>query len=220
MSNDVAVYEHSEYDGYDDAEVSDRVIQGSILKQIDGRTSVDGVPFPDTPLIAVDIKKIAQRWGNQIPLETIVHHPGEPLPNIDELNSRIPQSQWEPGLDGQPRPPWQMQIAVYLLDPATGEMFTFINSTTGHRIAVEHLVDQVKYMRGLRGNRIVPIVKVGAKPMKTKFGVKMRPAFTVIEWRDLSGSAQQIAPVDTAKQIGAPVKPITTAEIISDEIPF
>ena len=100
MSNDVAVYEHSEYDGYDDAEVSDRVIQGSILKQIDGRTSVDGVPFPDTPLIAVDIKKIAQRWGNQIPLETIVHHPGEPLPDIDKLNARIPQSQWEPCLDG------------------------------------------------------------------------------------------------------------------------
>ena len=137
MSNDVVVYEHSEHDGYDDSEVSDRVIQGSILKQIDGRNTVDGIPFPGTPLIAIDIKKIAQRWGNQTPLETIVHHPGEPLPNIDKLNSRIPQSQWEPGLDGQPRPPWQMQITISCWTPLLARC-SHSSTPTGHRIAVEH----------------------------------------------------------------------------------
>jgi hypothetical protein len=48
-------------DGFDMNDASTRVIRGQILKQVDGRNTVDGAPFPgDRQLIVVDV----QGWRN------------------------------------------------------------------------------------------------------------------------------------------------------------
>jgi hypothetical protein len=77
-------------------------------------------------------------------------------------------------------------------------------------------------MRRLRGANVVPVVTLSAKPMKTKFGVKQRPFFKIVNWRDLSGELQTAiaSPIPPALDVGTSVKPVTTAEELNDEVPF
>jgi hypothetical protein len=134
------------------------------------------------------------------------------------LNSQIPKTEWEKGLNG-PRPPWTKQRAVYLLNPIDGGEFTFISGTTGAAIAVERLQDKVKNMRMLRGDRVVPLVELGSKPMPTKFGTKPRPDFTIVEWRNLGPPAAVSAPTPAPAlihEIGTKVEPPTLAEELND----
>jgi hypothetical protein len=183
-------------DGFNDTPDGDRIIQGTIVKCVDGHwMDRDGLTFPpDAHMLALATATALQRWENQMPVETIIKRPNQAFPNADDLNAAIPLDKWEDGIDGEPREPWQLQYIVYLLDPNDASMFTFINSTVGAEIAVERLKNKVKWMRALRGENVVPLVKLDSRPMKTKFGQKMRPEFTVIEWRDLSGGRTLVPP--------------------------
>jgi hypothetical protein len=207
-------------DGFADGDAGDRLIQGEVIRCVDGHwTDRDKTPIPpDTTLIALSTAEAAQRWEGKLPVETKIKRPGVSLPDVDELNAKIPKKQWEEGLDGQKRAPWVHQYAVYLLDPRDASMFTFINSTVGARIAVERLKDKVKWMRALRGEKVVPIVKLDAKPMPTKKGQKQRPEFTILEWRDFGGLSAATT-VPAIEHLSQPVKPVTTAELMDDEIP-
>ena len=165
-------------------------LQGVILKCVDGRwVDGDGLTPADT-MVVIGITRALQCWGKDKDLlDVIVERPNEPLPHADDLNGQIPQNEWGLGLDGKPRPPWSLNWVVYLLDPATASVFTFINNTTGARIAVERLEDRIRGMKWLRGNNVTAIVKLDSRPMRTSFGQKMRPEFTIVEWRDLSDDA-------------------------------
>jgi hypothetical protein len=203
-------------DGFDDVDQNDRLIQGTILRCVDGVWSAkDGTELPpDKCYVALSTALALQRWENGLPAETIIKRPGEPLPDVDELNKKIPQKKWEKGDDGKARPPWQKQYVVYLLDPATAAVFTFINSTKGAEIAVERLKHRVKLMRALRGDRVVPVVELDSKPMSTQFGVKQRPEFTILDWRELGGASA----VPAIEQIGEPVKPVSLKEEMNDSV--
>jgi hypothetical protein len=213
-------------DGFDDvANNNDRLIQGTILKFDAGTwTTREGTTIaPDLALLALDTNQALQCWKDQTPVETIIKRLGEALPDIDELNAEIPESEWDMGLDGKPREPWQLQHIVYLMNPVDAEMFTAINSTIGMRIAVEDLAAKVHRMRFIKGGlRIRPMVVLKAKPMKTRFGLKQRPHFEIIEWRDLApvpaAPTTPIAP-PTSVAIGAPVNEPTLAEELKDSIP-
>jgi hypothetical protein len=198
---------------------SDRLIKGTILRCVDGRWA-DGneISFPaDTVMLALGTTQALQHWQDGMPIETIVKQAGQPLPNLQELNAEIPQEEWDLGLDNKPRPPWVLQFVVYLLDLNDASTYTFINSTIGARIAVEHLENRVRAMRMLRGVRVIPLVKLEARPMNTRYGQKLRPEFTIIEWRELraSGTTPQLT-----HNIGTPVKPVTAAEELNDKIPL
>jgi hypothetical protein len=172
-------------DGWNDIDANDRVIQGELIKCVDGQwSSKDGTPVPKR-LLALATITMLQLWKNKIPVQTIVKRPGQPWPNVDELNAEIPQEDWELGLDGNLRPPWQRQFAIYLLDPDTAANYTFANGTAGASIAVSNLKDAIKWQRALRGDNVLPLVELSNKPMKTKFGSKLRPHFQIVEWRNL-----------------------------------
>ncbi len=213
-------------------DTSERLVHGSLLKCVDGRWSTQDNPdLTGKALLALTTTRAIQRWQFKEPVETVVDS-GTGLPDVDALNAKIPRAEWEPGLDGLPRPPWQLQYVVYLLDPADASIYTFANSTVGARIAWERLVDRVSWMRALKGVDVFPVVLLDSKPMKTKMGVvKQRPEFTIIDWRDLSGGpaiAQQQQRAIEAKPatagkpapVGEPVKPPTTTETLDDEIPL
>jgi hypothetical protein len=106
------------------------------------------------------------------------------LPDPDDLNSAIPIDQWETGIDGQKRPPWADTVVVYTINPATGSFYTYVSSTTGGRIAVDHLKESVAGMRMLRSDRVLPLVTLGERPMKTRFGGKSRPHFEIVGWKE------------------------------------
>jgi len=204
-------------DGFDHVDQNDRLIQGPILRCVDGVWSAkDETELPpDKGYVALSTALALQRWENRLPAETIIKRPGELLPDVDDLNKKIPQKKWEKDDDGKPHPPWQKQYVVYLLDPATAAVFTFLNSTKGAEIAVERLKHRVKLMRALRGDRVVPVVKLDSKPMSTQFGVKERPEFTILDWRELGGS---LSGVPVIKQIGAPVKSVSLQEEMNDSV--
>ena len=155
-----------------------RLIQGIIAKCVDGRwADSDGLPLP-TELLVVGITRALQRWK---PIDHIIDQPGKPLPDVDELNAKISENEWELGLDDKPCPPWKLNWVVYLLNPETADTYTFLNSTAESRIAVERLEDKFHWMRRMRGAGVVPIVRLDSRPMKTNFGQKMRPEFTMLE---------------------------------------
>jgi hypothetical protein len=234
-------------DNYDTAD--DRVIQGTILRCIDGHWSDrDGRNFPPgMQLLALATTELLQHWQDEKPIETIIKVPGRPLPSVNSLNAKIPESEWETNeLTGEPRPPWQLSHVVYLLDKDTAEKFTYLNSTIGARIAVENLRDKVRWMRTMRGERVVPIVELANAPMKTKFGQKLRPDFRIASWVELGVDIKPIAeqpepkalPSDEQKRAAGfipeghtggrtkreggmkSVKPVSTAEAINDENPY
>jgi hypothetical protein len=197
-------------DGWNDVELDDRVIQGTLIKCVDGHWSTKDGTAPPKQLLALATTTVLQLWDNKMPVETIVKRPGQPWPDIDELNAKIPEENWEIGLDGNPRAPWQKQFVVYLLDLVSAAKFTFANGTVGARIAVSNLKDQIKWMRAMRGDNVVPLIELASKPMKTKFGQKLRPDFKAVEWRNLGVSLTK----ETTPQV---VAPVSTQEALDEE---
>jgi hypothetical protein len=205
----------------------ERLIQGDLLKCVDGRWN----PPPPLELLVVGLTRALQCWSEGFPVDTIIERPGEPLPDLEELNAQIPENEWEPGLDGKPRAPWQLNFVVYLVNVETADTYTFANSTTGAKIAWERLETKFAMMRRLRGHNVCPLVKLENRPMKIAALniTKLRPEFTILEWRDLGPpptdkdpiSAGAAAPAEKKKTtVGKPVKPITQQEELDDEIPF
>jgi hypothetical protein len=208
-------------DGFDEVGAGeDRLIQGEILRCTDGHWALrDGTAIPpETRFSALGTALALQHWDAGMPVETIVKRPNAPLPDLNELNAAIPKAQWEEGFDGNPRPPWVRQHVVYLLNLADASVATFINSTVGAAIAVSRLKDRVRWMRQLRGERIVPVVKLDSKPMKTKFGQKMRPEFTIIEWRAFGGLQAPVA-APAIEHVGQRVEEPSLKEELNDGIP-
>jgi hypothetical protein len=202
---------------------SDRLIRGSLLKFVDGVWDTrDGETIP-AMLLVMDITKGLQRWAKNLPVETIMQKAGEPLPDVELLNEAIPQEEWEPGIDGKPRAPWQLNHVVYLVDPKTATSFTFSNSTTGARIATEKLKERIETMRRLRGESVTAVVSLGLKAMKTQFGQKQRPDFVIEKWFGFGGgegAAQIEHKPDGGGGAFKKIAPPTLAEEVGDEVPF
>jgi len=224
------------YDEWSDEESGGGTIQGTLLKCIDGVWTLaqEGTPVPEnTRLLVLGTIVTIVRWKDKKPAEELVWQPGNPLPNVDELNAKISQSEWEFGPDGEPRPPYVKTYVVHFISPATAERFTFKNSTAGAARAVWEVADKVKWMRLMRGANVVPLVKLANRPMTTRFGKKIRPHFEIIEWLEPGGGSPQLehkthgngggssgnayAEVKSGMRI---VEPVTTSEELDDEIPF
>jgi hypothetical protein len=174
------------YDGYDyqDSEPS---TGGADYAKFDGAAQNiwhgrDGAGLSLGPYIAVNCQIELLRWNDKKVVDRIVQKPGDPLPDPDYLNAKIPQSEWEEDFSGNPKGPWQKNYTNFLVDPKTGAKFIVSNSTVGQRIAFENLKERVGFMRRLRGH-VYPLVMLSSKSMRTKFGMKMRPDFEIIDWR-------------------------------------
>ena len=110
------------------------------------------------------------------------------MPDLEQLNAAIPKSEWEPGLDGHPRPPYSQEYCIYLLDPNDGQFFTLMNSTVGMKILWESLAERWKVMRHLRGADVIAVVNLATRPFRTaKWGIKYRPDLKILEWRKPGG---------------------------------
>jgi hypothetical protein len=120
---------------------------------------------------------------------------------------------------GKPKAPWVLQHIAYLIDPVSAESYTFINGTFGARLAVEKLADRVANMQRLRGGNALPVVKLESKPMRTRFGVKQRPEFTIVEWREVGANGGEVKAIEH-QPVGKPVAKPTVAEELNDEIPW
>jgi hypothetical protein len=150
MTNEVTSYEQDTDDGFSASSRSSRVGRGSYIKWNDkqGWVDRDGIAVP-SPLLVVGVNEILRRWKDNV-AEDIVD---KPLPSADDLNSAIPVSEWEIGVDGTPRKPWAHNVVVYLVNLETGETYTYAAPTVGAHMAYDALKDAVITMRALRGEK-------------------------------------------------------------------
>ena len=83
-------------DGYTPVETSDRMVVGNLIKYTsDSGWTEGGLPVESNKkLAAVAVNKVLQRWQEERVVETIAQ---KPLPDPDEMNAAIPQSEWEEG---------------------------------------------------------------------------------------------------------------------------
>jgi hypothetical protein len=186
----------------------------TILRFVDGKYPTrDGTVLPlGTHLFQWGMRRGVQCFGDETLLDEIVEQPGEPLPDPEELNAKIPRSEWGTDLNGNPRPPWQMTYAVYLLNPETGDGYSFLSSTTGGRIAYERLQSRIRNMKLMRGSAVAPLIELDTRQMPTKkYGPKPRPEFSVVEWRELGDSGPALLPAPVGPEgngsEGAEAKP-------------
>src|SRR5262249_40954027 len=185
-------------------------IKGWLLKfdgNSGGKWNHDG-----RPLMAIGTAECVQRWKDGKPIETITD---QPLPDVAQLNDSVPKAEWESGRDGNLRPPWQRQYIGYLIEPETGAMFTFASGTVGGKIAVQSLATCVSNTRKLRGENaapVYPLVTVGSKEMKTKFGVRVRPEFVIQGWRQLGEPSTPVKVIED--------KTPTPTQFLNDELPW
>ena len=139
-----------------------------------------------------------QRWQNR-KAETRVLAPGEPVPDIAELNASVPVAEWEVGPSGQKVGPFQFCYCLYLFHEPTVKKFTYISGTVGGGIAVRELVDAVRWFRKWRQGGVCPIVQLGTTHMSTRFGGRERPSFHILRWvkpNDGQGEVATLPPRD------------------------
>ena len=203
----------SKSDGFQDpSDLKQRLLRGTLLSWSDSQhwRDRDGLPAP-AQLLVVGVDTALQRWRDGKP-EVLLD---KPLPDPDDLNAAIPIEEWELGVDGQKRKPWAHVCVVYGVDVAKGGIYTFISATTGAHIAFEALREAVATMRMLRGDKVVPLVTLAERPMKTKFGIKVRPHFEIAGWKT-SGAAISAG---LALEAMGDAEPVTMAEAVNDSIP-
>ncbi len=168
----------------------------------------DGCKAP-SPLLAVKAEELLRMWKDDRPIDITV----KPLPDPAELNAAIPESEWEKDRDGKLQPPWAHHVAIYLVNPDTATKYVYCSATVGAHIAFEQLRENVATMRMLRNARVMPLVKLSSRPMKTKYKMSERPHFEIIGWYTPGGSGDALAP-PTAPQLPGPaaadVPPATT----------
>jgi hypothetical protein len=156
---------------------------------------------PPSPLLIFAIDEALRMWkANKA---TIIRD--KPLPDLEQLNAAIPKSEWEKGIDGQSRKPWEHIVIVRLVNFGTGEIYKYEAATTGAHIAFDVLKEQVITMRALRGTRVMPVVNLSERPMKTNFGMGRRPHFEIVGWKTPGDDAKAVPPAPATPQLTGPV---------------
>jgi len=185
---------------------NDRVMRGLILNWNDTADwhDRDGCKVTDTgSMLVMGMFEALQRWQEHRPYYIAQH----PLPDPDQLNAKIPQSEWEKDLNGQPTPPWKRAFGAYVVNEKTGTLYTYCNTTAGARMAIEQLSEAVTVMRLLRGEDVLAVVDLQRRPFKTDFGMRSRPHLHVLYYRTPKrglGAAPSLMPQTPTPQISGP----------------
>jgi hypothetical protein len=197
----------NEFDQPEDA--TDDTVQGGRWKFDSGVWYLDGVVVEHPkPQIAERSFTLIQRWEGGELLEEIKDLP---LPNVKLLNAAVPRP-WPLGLSGTEEPPYNNYRVVYFRDPETMARSTYISKAGGAARAVSEVNNLVRWKRRLHGSdRVFPLVQLGWAPWPTKYGMKKRPDYRIINWIDLSTGAS-LPPASEPKQL-SPTKPATAKQI-------
>jgi hypothetical protein len=180
----------------DDRPQSGSVIQGTLIKftsEAEWVTGAGDEMSRERELIAIELLRIAQKWIDQKPVETIIVPPGQKFPNIAAMNEKAPKSEWRENMNGEMVGPWQAQYILYLLDARSLDKFTFPTSTIGGGIAMRLLADKVAWMRKRYPDACM-VVTLGDAFMNTKWGGRQRPHFNFVRWIGFGGGGAKALP--------------------------
>jgi hypothetical protein len=190
---------------YSDETKQGSSIEGDLLrftKQGDWVAGQEQTELPEgTELImGINTLKVGwQKWEDQKPVDSRMGLKAEGYrpPSRDELGDND-EDKWEE-YDGEPRDPWQKTSQCQLLDPSTGQVYTYVTSSKSGETALGEI-------SGVYGDRLmdgedqdaVPIVRLASSFYKHKtYGKIMIPVFELTD--------QWVKPEDV-KPKAAPVK--------------
>jgi hypothetical protein len=165
-------------------------------------------------MLVMGMFEALQRWQEHRPYYITQH----PLPDPEQLNAKIPQSEWELDMNDDPTPPWKRAFGVYLVNEKTGTLYTYCNTTVGARMAIEQLSEAVTVMCLLRGEDVLALVDLQRRPFKTAYGMKSRPHLHVLEYRRPKrnpGGAPSLMSQTSTPQISGPSTPAASTELKS-----
>jgi hypothetical protein len=185
---------YNQVDGFSVAERgSGSPIVGKMLKfTIDGKYKADKADIlPDnTTLVAINVTTAWVKWEDGKPVEHLITQPGQLHPDRDDLPDQD-KTTWELGLNGEPADPRRDTRYLRLIDPWTGQDYTFVTETYGGRKAVGELKSQIANVRFAYPGA-VPLVQLGSTMMPTSYGLKPRPEFKVVGWRNNGNAPVQL----------------------------
>jgi hypothetical protein len=185
---------NNQADGFSVAEsTGSNLIVGKMVKfTTDSKYKVDKADLlPDnTRLVALNVTTAWVKWADNKPIEHLITLPGQLHRDRDELPDQD-KATWEPGLNGEPSDPWRDTRYLRLIDPRTGQDFTFVSDTYGGRKAVGELKSQITNVRFAYPGA-VPVVQLGSTMMPTSYGLKPRPEFKVVGWRNKGSAPVQL----------------------------
>lgn len=202
-----------------------RIIIGRFYQYIDNRggwlvhETKAKAPI-DHDILGLFTRRARQRFVDGKP-EIIAEMPdGPPLPSADDLNAKIPETEWPIGLTGKPEAPWKNEFILYGLDLNDLAVITYSNSTIGAVRAIEDLEDKWGWARALYGVDVRPLIHLSETVFPTSYGDRKRPIFEVgkNDWRIFRDGALYV--VDMSASALASPQPRSSKEIMRDEVPY
>jgi hypothetical protein len=177
---------------------STRQFQGTLLTFSDRRYFAGGSKYRrelaiGRRLAALAIRSGWKHWRDKRVVAFISEIDGH-YPQRYELG-HADQSQWERGPDGKPVDPLQNSREILLIDPNTYEVFTFCTSAAGGRSSADDLENAIRNARRLRPE-VVPLVSLESQEMPTRYGMKSRPLFRILDWSIPGAEVTALAPPD------------------------
>jgi hypothetical protein len=160
----------------------------------------NGEPLPaGREYVGVDIAREVIKWppGDDRggPIDRIVLGPNEPYPDIKQLNTRTPRTEWRVDLNGELVGPWVAQHILYMVDTVTTERLVFPTGTVGGAIAIKRLRQCVMDRRAICGaSNLVAMFTLGDANMRTAYGPRRRPHFNVVRFIALGGEQPPALP--------------------------
>ncbi len=174
--------------GNDGDEDRARLIKGTKLQFTNDFQWVAGdeVIEADREFIVIKQVKAEQKWIDDRPVETVFLGSSEKWRDLDKLNDAEPRELWREKF-GKQVGPWEHCRVVYLVDPQTWQIYTFPTSSWGGDQCVRDLRDATDLARRVRGQDLYPRVSLGDTFMKTSYGGRQRPVFTIKGYESLNG---------------------------------
>jgi hypothetical protein len=213
MANSIIPVGGSDDDGFASVPTTGRgAIRGSPItyNAQDGNYWRDRVDVVNGETYAV----LAYRRGWQYwPLDgsapqLLLDEPGAAHPDRSAFGNQD-KSEWRDGPDG-PSDPYVDVWTLILANPETGAESTFITPTAGGSMAVEILVDEIRKKRRRKPDAY-PLVRLDDTTFRTRYGVKNRPHFAIVDWV-FPGGARESAPApEPARPAIAAVPPAPAA---------
>jgi hypothetical protein len=81
---------------------------------------------------------------------------------------------------------------------------TFSNNAAGSAVAIKELEHRIRWKRALHGGQeIYPLTKLTDAPWKTGFGMRRRPDFPILGWRQfIDGQLRIVEPLSLEAELG------------------
>jgi len=145
-------------------------------------------------------------WRGGKPSHKVTHN-GQLHPYREDLGD-LDQTEWEIGIGGLPSDPHKDTRHVYLVNLRSGKTYTLVGDTIGMRQAVGELKDAIAIVRQAKPHAL-PVVQLATSTMKTRYGLRPRPSFEIIDCGTPAAPAQAPQQIEHA-----------ASDELNDQIPW